>query len=362
MPVLLRRRVGSFVRVLAGAAGVALATNAGAQSVGPEVGPLNPKPGTVASGFLAVPAGVDSATRIPVTVIRGAQKGPTLALIAGTHGSEVAPIVAMQRLVPLVNPGELSGTLVIVHVANVPSYVHRTIYRGPWDQKNLNRVYPGKADGTISERIAAAITREVIDKSDYLVDLHAGDGNESLRPYTYWSKLGLDARVDSVALDMALAFGHDHIVIDPDRPKDRNASLYTQNTAQVRGKPAITTETGWLGVADPTMVQKNVDGALRLMRYLKMLPGPVELVKNVVWIDRTQVVTSPASGAWIAAVDRNDHVAEGTLLGRVHDLHGKVLAEVRAPFAGVMLYVVGTPAMSAGEPVAFVGRVGVGPR
>jgi predicted deacylase len=329
---------------------------------GPAVGPLDPAPGSATSGYLEVPARGDSATRVPVTVIRGTTPGPTLALVAGTHGAEVAPIVALQRLRPMVAPAQLRGTLVLVHVANLPSYLHRTVYRGPWDQKNLNRVYPGRDDGTVSERIAAVITREVIDKCDYLVDMHAGDGNESLRPYTYWSKLGLDARVDSLALEMALAWGHDHIVIDPDRPKDRAASLYVQNTAQVRGKPAITTETGWLGVPDPEMVARNVDGALRLLRALGMLPGPVEKVRRPVWIDRTQVVASPATGAWEPAVSRSEYVAEGTVLGRVRDLFGNVVAEVTAPFAGVVLYVIGSPAMSVGEPVAFIGRVGTGPR
>lgn len=335
-------------------------SSAAAQGFGPAVGPLNPRPGSAVSGFIDVPAGVDSGTRIPVTVIRGATRGPTLALIAGTHGMEVAPIVGLQRLRGMVNPAELKGTLVLVHVANMPSYIHRTVYRGPWDQKNLNRVYPGKDNGTVSERIAAVITREVIDKCDFLVDMHAGDGNESLRPYSYWSKLGLDAAVDSVAREMALAFGHDYIVIDSDRPKDRNASLYTQNTAQVRGKPAITTETGWLGVAAPEMVQKNIDGALRLMRYLKMLPGAVQLVESPVYLDKTEVIASPGSGAFIAAVERSEYVAAGTVIGRVHDFFGNVTHEVKAPFAGIVLYVIGSPAMSAGEPVAFIGRVAAG--
>src|SRR3712207_7586024 len=165
-----------------------------------------------------VPAGVDSATRIPITVLRGARAGPTLALIAGTHGAEVAPIVALQRLRAVVDPAQLRGPLILVHVANMPSFLHRTVYRGPWDQKNLNRVYPGRRDGTASERIAHAITTEVIDRADYVVDMHAGDANESLRPYTYCSRLGLDSRVDSAARETALACGHHHILIDPARP------------------------------------------------------------------------------------------------------------------------------------------------
>jgi len=89
----------------------------------------------------------------------------------------------------------------------MPSFLGRTIYYSPIDGKNLNRVYPGKPDGTVSERIAYAITNQIIERADFLVDIHSGDGNESLRPYTYWSPLGLNARADSIARDMALAWG-----------------------------------------------------------------------------------------------------------------------------------------------------------
>jgi predicted deacylase len=313
--------------------------------------------GERASGFVDVPAGADSATRIPVTVIRGRQGGPTLALVAGTHGSEVAPIVALQRLRGEVDPARLRGTLVLVHVANMPSFLGRTIYRGPWDGKNLNRAYPGNPKGTVSERIAYAITTQVIDRCDYLVDMHAGDGNESLRPYTYWSRLGIDARTDSVAREMALAWGNDHIVIDTERPRDRNASVYTQNTAHLRGKPAITTETGYLGVPAEEAVQRNVTGAQRLLRYLQMLPGDVQRVEHPVYLDRTAVLTSPATGTWQATVERAQTVQKGTVIGVVTDFFGAPVAEVRSPFAGTVLYVIGTPAMSKDEPVAMIGHV-----
>jgi predicted deacylase len=328
-----------------------------AQTVAPiTIGGITARAGESASGFIAIPAAADSGTRVPVSVLRGRQPGPTLALVAGTHGSEVAPIIALQRLRAEVNPAQLRGTLVLVHVANMPSFLNRTVYRGPWDGKNLNRVYPGRANGTVSERIAHAITTQVIDRADYLVDMHAGDGNESLRPYTYWSQLGLDARVDSLAREMALAWGNDHIVIDNERPRDPAASLYTQNTAQVRGKPAITTESGYLGIAAEDMVERNLTGALRLMRALGMLPGPVQKVEHPVWLDRTAVLTSPATGVWTPVVERGHTVQQGTVVGYVDDFFGNRGAEVRAPFAGEVLYVIGTPAMSQGEPVAMIGR------
>lgn len=327
-----------------------------AQSV--TVGSVTARSGEKVSGFLEVPAGVDSATRIPISILRGRQPGPTLALVAGTHGSEVAPIIALQRVREIIAPaGDLRGTLILVHIANLPSFVHRTIYRNPWDQKNLNRVYPGKPNGTVTERIAYAITTQIIDKADYLVDMHAGDGNESLRPYTYWSDLGVDKRVDSLAKLMALAWGNDHIIIDTGRPRDPAASVYTTNTANLRGKPAITTEIGYLGVPDEEMIARNYRSVVRLLRHLDMLPGPKEYVEAPLWIDRSEVLTSPESGTWHALVRRGETVQKGTPLGRLTDYFGKEIALVRSTMTGVVLYVVGTPAMSKGEPVGMVGHI-----
>jgi len=320
------------------------------------IGSVVARPGQAASGFIEVPAGVDAATRIPITIVRGAQGGPTLALIAGTHGSEVAPVVALQRVRATLDPALLRGTVLIVHVANMPSFLGRTIYYSPIDGKNLNRVYPGKTDGTVSERIAFAITNQVIERADYLVDLHAGDGNESLRPYSYWSPLGLNARADSIAREMALAFGSDHIVVDTVRPRDVRASVYTQNTAQLRGKPAITTETGYLGIAAEDMVQRNVDGVFRLLRYLKMLAGDVELVRQPLFFERTEVLRSPGTGVWHARVERGQSVQKGSIIGVLTDFFGNTQADIRAPFGGIMLYVVATPAMSQGEPLGMIGE------
>src|SRR5712675_1867539 len=137
------------------------------------------------SRMIEVPAASDSGTQIPVTTIRGTGPGPVLALIAGNHGYEYPPILALQRLSTLIDPAKLKGTIIMVHGANMPSFLGRTVYFSPIDHKNLNRVYPGKPDGTVSERIAFAITREVIDECDVLLDLHCGDGNELLRPYVY---------------------------------------------------------------------------------------------------------------------------------------------------------------------------------
>ena len=320
------------------------------------VGSIRAKTGEVVSGFLEVPAGTDEGTQIPVSVFRGKNPGPVLALVSGTHGYEYAPVIALQRLRETLNPQEISGTVIMVHVANMPSFLKRTIYYNPVDGKNLNRMYPGKEDGTITQRIALVITKEIIEKSDYLLDLHCGDGNESLRPYSYWMKVD-NPEVDEKSKQLALAFGLDHIVIDNSLPRNPAESVYTSNTAATRGKPAITTESGALGQTDDESIARTERGVLNVMKFLMMYPGEPELVKNPIWLEGGEVLRSESNGIFYPLVERGHTVAQGTLLGYVTDFFGKKLFDVKAPFAGEVLYVLGTPPVSKGEPLAFVVKI-----
>src|SRR5260370_42609571 len=104
--------------------------------------------------LLEIQSVLDAGTQFPITTIRGSHPGPVLALIAGNHGYEYPPILALQKLRSQIDPAKVCGTIVMVHVANMPSFLGRTVYFSPIDGKNLNRVYPGRKDGTVSERIA----------------------------------------------------------------------------------------------------------------------------------------------------------------------------------------------------------------
>ncbi len=103
------------------------------------------------------------------------------------------------------------------------------------------------------------ITKEVVEKCDHLIDLHGGDLDENLRPYSYWTVTG-NQEQDDFSRAMVLAFGLDHIIISADRPTDPKASRYLENTASTRGKPSFTAEAGRSGPVDPA----DVDSAGRL--------------------------------------------------------------------------------------------------
>ncbi len=305
------------------------------------------------SRTIVVPAGVDAGTEIPVTVITGATPGPVLALIAGNHGYEYPPVLALQRLRAALDPAQLSGTVIMVHVANMPSFLGRTVYFSPVDGKNLNRVYPGRQDGTVSERIAWAITREVIEPADYVLDLHCGDGNESLRPYVY-QMVTANQQLNAEMARLALAFGIDHILIDRNRPTDPAHSLYCSNTAITRGKPGLTIESGYLGMSDEASIAAIETGVRGVLRELHMLTeGPPPVAKPV-YLDPAEVVASPATGILYWLVERDQHVTKGTVLARITDFFGATIAEVESPLDGVVLYVVATPPIVQGQPVACI--------
>ena len=324
------------------------------------VGTAAAAPGQKVFGAIEVPAGVDAATRIDVAVVRGAKPGPVLALVSGAHGTEYASIVAVSKLVQMLDPAAISGTVVLVPLVNVPSFEQKVVHVNPVDGKSMNRFYPGKMDGTQTERASYLITREVVEKCDHLIDLHGGDLDEDLRPYSYWTKTG-NAAQDTISKEMVLAFGLDHVIVSTDRPKDPQASRYLENTATVRGKPSITVEAGHSGTVEPDDVAALVDGSLSVMRYLKMLPGAPTRVENPVWIESVKTITSDQAGLFFPLVRRGSYVAQGTPVGYVTDFLGRRVFEARAPAAGVVLYICSVPSMKKGDTVANVGVVAASP-
>jgi predicted deacylase len=143
-------------------------------------------------------------------------------------------------------------------------------------------------------------------------------------------------------------------VVDGTRPTDPAKSSFTANTAIVRGKPGMTTESGGMGLSDEESIVRVERGVAGVLRHLGMRatgPAPVE---HPVWIRPGKLLRSGATGIFYPAVQKSQTVSQGTLIGRITDFHGQVLEEIRAPFDGFVLYVIGTPPTTKGEPIASI--------
>ena len=324
------------------------------------VGTATAARGQKAIGTIEVPAGVDAALSIPVAVFHGAKPGPVLAIVAGSHGTEYTSIIALEKLITTLNPAEMSGTVIVVPLINIQSFEQKVPHLNPVDKKSMNRWYPGKMDGTQTDRASYLVTKQVVEQCDHLIDLHGGDIDESLRPYSYWTKTG-NEKQDQMSKEMVLAFGLDHIIISADRPKDPQASRYLENTASTRGKPSITAEAGYAGTVETDDLNALINGCLNVMRYLKMLPGAPTVVEHPVWIEKVVTLASEQTGIFYPSVKRGTYVEQGMKIGYVTDYLGKVTFEAHAPVAGIVLYVCAVPSMTKGATIANIGVVGRAP-
>lgn len=320
------------------------------------VGTATARRGETAKGVIKVPGGVDAALDIPVAVVHGSRPGPVLALVAGSHGTEYASIIALERLIDRLDATKVRGSVIIVPLINIPSFEQRVAHLNPVDGKNMNREYPGTPGGTQTDRASHAITTQVIAQADHVIDMHGGDTDESLFPFSYWTPTG-NAAQDSVSKRMVLAFGVPHIVVSRDRPRDPNASKYLENTATTRGKASFTAEAGYHGTVMPSDVDTLVNGSLKVMAELQMLERKVPRIKPV-WLTEMHTVVGGATGIFYPLVSRTQQVKKGERIGYTTDYLGKELESVVSPADGIVLYVRPVPSMVKGETIGAIGVVG----
>jgi len=319
-----------------------------------KVGGVISSSGDIKSGFIRVPAGSDGPEiRIPITVVNGEKEGPVLALTAGIHGYEYPPILALQKLRGQLDPAKISGTVIMVHVVNMPSFLKRIIYYNPYDWKNQNRVFPGRIDGTMTERIAYQITNEVLKQCDYHLDLHCGDGNEDLMTYLYYTETG-NPELDKKTLGLAKNFGFKVIIHVTAKPGEQPASLCA-NASLFIGKPAITVECGKLGRTSVEDISAILNGCFNILKHLDMIEGQPELLFEPIWIRETTYIRSDHEGIFYPLSQGGRHVQKGELLGYLTDFFGNIIQKALAPHDGIVMYIIATPPMSKGEPMVKIG-------
>ena len=318
------------------------------------VGSASAKRGERAYGAIAVPAAADSGTSIAVAVIHGAKPGPVVALIAGAHGTEYASIVALTKLIGAIDPKTLSGSVIIAPLLNVASFEQMTVHTNPVDGKGFNANYPGDPAGTQTQRALALVAEQVVKQADVIVDLHGGDLDEDLRPYSYWARTGNSA-ADEASKTLALAFGLDHIIIldlDITLPAGRrNLAGYALSL----GKSAFIAEAGRAGVSSPQDVGSLIDGCLNVLGTLKMLDRAVTPIANPVWIVNDARVRADAPGIFTALVARGSFVTQGMKVGTLTDYLGRHTGDVKAPISGVVTFIRSVPSVWKNATLVNVG-------
>lgn len=306
----------------------------------PENAPI--KSNSKTRGFISVEG---TPVRMPFTFINGAKPGKSILITGGVHGGEYPCIETAIQLANELEPASIKGTILIIHPVNPAAFLARMQYYGPYDGKNLNRVFPGKATGTVSERIAYQV-HQFQQAADFYLDLHGGDIHEALVPFVIYSKLGSPEKAEEARLASSL-LGFPYVV----GSVSENGSI---GAAAKAGTPGFLAELGQCGRWSNTEVDQYKAAVLNVLRSFEVIPGEVQH-SNVEFLDKMLVTTATAEGCWYPAVQLEQRVIKGEKLGEIRDFFGTVKAEYFADADGIVLYLVTSLAIMENDPLTAIG-------
>lgn len=326
-------------------------------------------PGITHFGTLRVAERPFTEIALPLTVIHGAEPGPMLSITAGIHGAEYNGIYTCMRLGKEIDPATLRGTLVMVPVVNVPSFETRTPFVNPLDGQNVNRVFPGKKNGTLSEQIAYTVFEHVIRPASAFIDLHSGDLYEIIPLHTCCQRVGnpeLDAKSERLArlfeIEWLNIMGKD--IDDLSASEDEQGTYFaglqsgltSVGNAALAGVPAVLIEAGGGGTLDHNVVNMEMRGIQNVMCELGMLDGkPNDDIRHRPCYGM-YIMKSKFGGFFVPAVTIGDCLTKGQRIGEMKNLRGQVVATFTSPMTGVVLMMYTTPVRSSGETILIMGK------
>jgi len=322
-----------------------------ATAIGPI--PLPRAPGRRAGSFTFEEEPALAKYAWPFFAITGATRGPTVLITAGIHAAEYTGVDAAIRLGRSLEPGAVRGTIVIVPLLNRPGFYERSVYVNPEDNDNMNRVFPGDPSGTWSQRFAHHFLEQVVVRFDHAIDLHAGDMVEDLVPFVIYRETGdpaLDARIQKMAFAYGAAWA-----VKSAPTGERPGSLYA--VAAGRGVASMIAESGGRGLLIEEDVARHVRGVINVLRSVGALEGVAERVDPPTVVDSFDWVRSAHEGIFRPRVRVGDRVSKGASLGEIVDLLGEPLGSVTAPVAGVVLFIVTSPAIKKDGLLLAVGAL-----
>lgn len=276
------------------------------------------KPG-VQHGFLKLPYSRDESAwgtiPIPITVIANGT-GPTALLTGGNHGDEYEGPVALVDLAQNLDPAEVSGRIIIVPMMNYPAFKagRRT---SPIDGGNMNRAFPGRPDGTVTEKIADYFQRTLLPMADYVLDIHSGGKTLDFVPFAAVHVLTDEAQqAKCIAAMEAFNAPFSVTLLEMDA-----VGMY-DSAAEEAGKVFVSTELGGGGSTTARLVSIAKRGVNNVLKHAGIVSGEPERGQSIRldMPDARCYVSSEASGLVEPCVDLGEEVREGQVLARVHSI------------------------------------------
>jgi N-alpha-acetyl-L-2,4-diaminobutyrate deacetylase len=292
----------------------------------------------VQHGFLRLPYSRDDsawgAVMIPITVIRNGE-GPTALLTGANHGDEYEGPIALLKLANDLEPGQVSGRVIIVPAMNYPAFrVGRRT--SPIDAGNLNRIFPGRPDGGVTEKIADYFQRFLLPLADIVLDYHSGGRTLDFLPFAAAHELP-DKEQESRCLAAMEAFNAPYSM----KLLEIDAVGMYDTAAEELGKIFVTTELGGGGSATARSVRIADRGVRNLLIHAGILEGEIELQPTVqlAMPGDDSYVISTNEGVLEMCRDLGDEVEADQPVARIYppDRTGTAPVVYRARMSGLLV-------------------------
>ncbi|MED5579410.1 MAG: succinylglutamate desuccinylase/aspartoacylase family protein [Nitrospinota bacterium] len=285
-----------------------------------------------------------SETKLTVHYVRGLRKGPFLGVQGCVHGDEAQPVRSFYSLLQSLNPETLSGTLVIVPVAN-PYAFSNFLRQSPdqHEQTNLWRAFPGKEKGTLTERYAFLLCSVLIDNSDFFIEFHSG-GTSGRIQCRVDVDLDFRKKIGQKSKNMAYAFARGGARLVHGVPLSPSSA---PGVALKKGKPSISVEIGgsYLPESEENFYSDSMENGFRnLLIHLGMVSGREKRNKILYFDKSNRVEVNPSHGGYLLSrktqfSDLGKKVRRGELLGEMLDPHTlEIVEELRSPTNGTLFY------------------------
>ncbi|MGH7154561.1 MAG: succinylglutamate desuccinylase/aspartoacylase family protein [Acetobacteraceae bacterium] len=276
---------------------------------------------------------------IPIVVMRNGS-GPTAFFMSGNHGDEYEGQVALCKLARWLTPEKIRGRVILLPAANYPAAMAgRRV--SPIDDANLNRVFPGDPDGTVTHQIAWYIENELMPMADIFCDLHSGGSSLMYMPSALMKTSPDPARQQKLMAALE-AFGAPTAYVTAAASPGGDATA--SGGAERKGVLAIGTELGGSGTVTPAALRIAERGVRNLLVHVGILPPNERIAPE----GRTRVLEvggpdyygyTPENGVFAPAVELGDSVQAGQLAGHIHfpETPWAPPVEVRFQRAGTVL-------------------------
>lgn len=293
----------------------------------------------------------DHAYLFSCEILKGQQKGPALWIQAGLHGDEYDGIIASWTFANRISLNNLSGTLIIVPVAN-PMAFSANANKIPQDQKNVNRVFPGNPFGSYSERYAHWLFHSIISNADYFVDLHGGGKYLDVAKFIMIAQSG--QKLDRYVLEIARLMGANYILINS---SSRSGMLYAALSRY--DIPSWLVESGGGSYWTRDTVDHHVRSIYKLMCALNMYPKQKDdLAKKVTEFSRVEELYFPESGIQLSSIKAGYSVSQDDCLIEWLDPYRNAKQRLLCPVKqGVVLSIHSSSFIAKGDYAVMIGMI-----